>query len=215
MKFDLKKEIPFLILALLPLLYLYFSWVELPAEIPLLFDSRGLFGILTSKIGFAISILAILFTGYIIVWLVQLFDPENKYLQMGKKFYQFRLIIGIEMALFSAFFIYVAKTAEPNGGIAFVLCGIILILLGNIFQTIKIGHHLGYKVFWTIHSETIWNKTHRLAGVLCMGVGFFICVLYFIPIQNSITIAFSMMGLVLVIPFIYSYTLYRKEIKAM
>lgn len=94
------------------------------------------------------------------------------------------------------------------------MMGFFLLLLGNYFQTIKQNYFLGIKTPWTLHSEEIWRKTHRLASKLMMIGGLVIIASFFI-VGKEISKVFllSVIFSCSLIPLAYSFFLYRKDIK--
>jgi len=95
--------------------------------------------------------------------------------------------------------------------------GALFVFMGNYMGKISHNRHLGLRVYWTLKSETVWNKTHRLQGFTAVGGGVLL-------ILCSIIGAFSgekapywcgagiFIGLLLtvVIPTVYSWRLYKK-----
>ena len=48
--------------------------------------------------------------------------------------------------------------------------GLLLVFLGNLFGKLQPNRYVGIRVPWTMRSEAVWRKTHRVAGwlwVLC------------------------------------------------
>lgn len=90
-----------------------------------------------------------------------------------------------------------------------VLLGLLFVAIGNYLPKCRQNYTIGIKIPWTLHSEENWNKTHRLAGfvwvvcgILMMATGFF-----------GITWVLLVLALpMILIPFVYSYLLYRKGI---
>lgn len=205
MKYDIKKEIPLILIALSPLVYLYFVWIKIPVEVPIVFDAQGEVNYFTSRIIFALSIIGLSFVGYFSGFIIHWLSDKNHIKESGSKFLmRFKFIMVLEMAFCSAFFIYVVSTLKPNRDIALIIVGLILILIGNIFQTIKKDSSLGYKIKWAMYSNEAWNKTHRFAGKMCILAGVVIGAFYFFPSVGYSTI-WSVFGLALISPYFYSY----------
>ena len=90
-----------------------------------------------------------------------------------------------------------------------VLIGLLFAIIGNYMPKCKQNYTIGIKIPWTLNSEENWNRTHRFAGrlwVICgiaiMLTGFFGGFWVFLPIVL----------LMVIVPFIYSYVLYRKGV---
>ena len=91
-----------------------------------------------------------------------------------------------------------------------VFMGVLFILIGNYLPKTKQSYTMGIKLPWTLASEENWNRTHRLAGFLWVLGGAFFIVMSFIG-WNFIAFLIPITLMVL-IPTVYSYLLYRKGI---
>jgi uncharacterized membrane protein len=78
---------------------------------------------------------------------------------------------------------------------------------------IKSNWFVGIRTPWTLSSEDVWNKTHRLSGKLFMIVGLIMILGAFIPSRYFGLIFITIIIVLLFIPVVYSYLLYRKEKK--
>lgn len=68
----------------------------------------------------------------------------------------------------------------PVGLMLNLLLGLIFVLLGNQMPRIRFNYTFGIRTPWTLASETVWKKTHRvcgfvfvLSGLVMMVCGFF------------------------------------------
>ena len=92
-----------------------------------------------------------------------------------------------------------------------LLVGLMFIIVGNLLPKCRQSYTLGIKLPWTLHNEDNWNKTHRLAGKLWVVGGIITMASALI---GSFWILLSVLILMVAIPTIYSYCLYRKQAKA-
>ncbi len=86
--------------------------------------------------------------------------------------------------------------------------GLLFIVIGNYLPKSKQNYTVGIKIPWTLNNETNWNKTHRLAGYLWILGGVLMFINSFLRIY-WIPVFFIIMSLLVVVPFIYSYILYK------
>ncbi len=91
-----------------------------------------------------------------------------------------------------------------------VLGGICLFfaLMGNVMGKVRRNFYVGVKTPWTLASETVWNRTHRVAGWLWVGAGVAGCAL----IGAGVPFYWSF-GLIMVaafVPVFYSLWLYKR-----
>ena len=92
-----------------------------------------------------------------------------------------------------------------------VLMGVLFILIGNYLPKTKQSYTMGIRLPWTLNSEENWNRTHRLAGYLWVIGGIAFIVLSFIG--WSLAAFLLTIGVMTLVPIVYSYLLYRKEEK--
>ncbi len=90
------------------------------------------------------------------------------------------------------------------------LTGCVVVICGNFLPKCRRNYTIGIKLPWTLDNEDNWNRTHRFAGFVWVFGGFLIIINAFIHI--SYLLIAVVIGLLLLPP-IYSYSLYRKQVK--
>ena len=90
-----------------------------------------------------------------------------------------------------------------------VLVGILFIGIGNYLPKSRQNRTVGFRLKWTLSSEENWNKTHRLAGWVCVCGGMIILLNAFFGQELLLLVAVVS---ICVVPITYSYILYRKGI---
>ncbi|MGE5392681.1 MAG: SdpI family protein, partial [Candidatus Saccharibacteria bacterium] len=93
-----------------------------------------------------------------------------------------------------------------------VLIGLLFILLGNYMGKLKKNWFIGIRTPWTLSSENVWNRTHRVGGRLMAFFGVVVIVTPFLP--KAIGTGVFLAGIILCVvgSFAYSYFAYRQEI---
>ena len=91
-----------------------------------------------------------------------------------------------------------------------VFMGVLFILIGNYLPKTKQSYTMGIKLPWTLASEENWNRTHRLAGFLWVLGGVYFIVMSFIG--WSVPAFVIPLAVMVLVPMVYSYLLYRKGI---
>ncbi len=86
--------------------------------------------------------------------------------------------------------------------------GLLFVIIGNYLGKVRKNFFIGIRTPWTLASDEVWNRTHRIGGKLFMlsGVIIWIGALLGLPLTWTVGVA---VGLVL-IPVVYSYFLYRR-----
>jgi len=181
---------------------------KIPNQIPHNFDAMGN----VNKVGDK-SIL--IFTGLIplgmliLLELVKRIDPKRESYKVHRKSY------NITKNAISLFLVLVHWLLIVNifyninvSVVIKVLMALLFIILGNYMNTFKQNFFMGIRTPWTLSSETVWRKTHRVGGYVfvAIGVSFIIDIFTKDMILSTIVM---LVGVTFVIA--YSYFAYRKE----
>ena len=211
----LKKEIPLIVIVLLPFIYLAYIWNQLPEKVPMHWNIKGEIDRYGEKIELLLIPFLLPFLVYIIFLVIPKIDPKNKLNKMGNKLQTLKVLMTTLMSILALFIIYSAKNqsfANPNYIV--LLIGVLYIILGNYFKTIKANYFIGIRTPWTLENETVWKETHKLGGKMWF-IGGIIVVLSSLILdkQPNFTLFFIITGIISIIPIAYSYILFRKEKK--
>jgi uncharacterized membrane protein len=104
---------------------------------------------------------------------------------------------------------------NPSGNMIFYIIGLMFIMLGNLLPKIPSNFFAGIRTPWTLSSEDVWRKTHRLGGISFVIAGLLMIVSTAI-FGNSSTaniIMFVLFMSLVLYPVLYSFILYKKEEK--
>ena len=89
--------------------------------------------------------------------------------------------------------------------------GVLFVVIGNVLTQVRPNYTFGIRLPWTLASETVWRKTHRLGGPVFViaGLGFIVVA----PISGiiSIIIPFTLLLGGLIGLSVYSYVLFDQE----
>lgn len=96
----------------------------------------------------------------------------------------------------------------------FPLLGIMAILIGNYLPKCKRSITTGIKVKWALQNEENWYATHRFGGKVYVVVGFVMLACMFLPTVAALCIGGASLLAMVIIPVIYSYSYYKKQVKA-
>lgn len=99
-------------------------------------------------------------------------------------------------------------------GIAIRLAlGIVFILLGNYMGQIRHNYFFGIRTPWTLASEQVWKKTHRVGGYGFVAVGVISILTAFVKGTAAFVITIGSLGIMVSTTCVYSYLAYRKATK--
>lgn len=86
---------------------------------------------------------------------------------------------------------------------------VLFIFIGNYLGKLQRNFWAGIRTPWTLASDIVWERTHRLGGWLFVGAGVLGIITAFIPALRI----WGVLGLVLlvsVVLVVYSYIVYRQ-----
>ena len=197
------------IVILLPILAGVILWDQLPAQIPSHWNASGETDGWSSKpfavFGFPLILLAA-------QWLCMLgtaADPKKEN-HSGKIVQLVIWIIPVLSIALHTLTYAVALGKEVRMEVVMpILIGLLLTIIGNYLPKCKQNYTIGIKIPWTLSSEKNWNKTHRFAGWLWVACGLIIMLTGFF---GGFWIFFTIVLFMVLVPFLYSYLLYRKGI---
>ncbi|WP_417443810.1 SdpI family protein [Joostella sp.] len=93
-----------------------------------------------------------------------------------------------------------------------MLIGVLYIIFGNYFKTIKANYFIGIRTPWTLENDNVWKKTHKLGGILWFIGGIIVVLSSLISDKpTNFRIFLGVTILITVIPIIYSYVVFNKE----
>ena len=148
---DLKKELPLIAIIALPFLYLVYLWNQLPAEVPVHWNSKGEIDGYGDKIELLLVPILLPLLVYIIFLVVPKIDPKKQLHKMGNKFQTLKFLVTTFMSLLAMFIIYSAKNRGfDNFNYMIIIIGILYIIMGNYFKTIKANYFIGIRTSWTL-----------------------------------------------------------------
>ncbi len=210
-----KNELPLIAVVLLPFLYLAYYWNRLPSRVPIHWNFQGQIDRYGSKMELLLVPILLPLLIYLIFLVIPRIDPKQKLKSMGNKYQRIKSLVTIFMSLLALVIIYSAKNkslANPNYII--LLIGVLFLIMGNYFKTIKTNYFIGIRTPWTLEDEYVWKETHKVAGKYWFAGGLIIIVSSLILNKTAnFTLFLSIAVIITLIPIIYSYVLYRKTHK--
>jgi uncharacterized membrane protein len=98
---------------------------------------------------------------------------------------------------------------------SFILAGVglIFILIGNQLGKSRSMYLIGIRTPWTLASEEVWIRTHRLAGKLMVAGGALLVLGAFLPLPSGViaTLMLAVIAIAVIVPVAYSFILWRRE----
>ena len=207
-----------LILLAITLGYIIYIYPSLPDLIPTHWGTSGEADRYNDK-SYVFLFFAIIVGINVLMPVVAKIDPrKDNYLRFGKSFNIFRIAITL---LFMGVTFISTQAALSNLSDSFsvdklvpALIGVLFIVIGNYMPKFKHNYTMGIKTPWTLADEDVWNKTHRVSGpIWIIGGALMILNGFLVPDSFTIYVIITTISIMVILPFAYSYVIYRKKHK--
>lgn len=93
--------------------------------------------------------------------------------------------------------------------------GILFIVMGNLLPRVRPNWMVGIRTPWTLSSDRVWERTHRVGGYLMMGAGVaLVLAAPFAPVFVTLVLILGGAVVASLGAVIYSYVVWRQERRA-
>ncbi|QVK20680.1 SdpI family protein [Mycoplasmatota bacterium] len=195
------------------LVYTVIIYPDLPSQVPIHWNIHGDVNRYAGK-----ENLFILFCVPPLIYLLfpvfKRLDPKTKNYKRFKKEYEIiRYSITLVFVCTYLLSILAADGSIDVSRVIPIIIGVLLMILGNYMSRIRQSFFIGIKTPWTLSSEYVWNKTHRLGGYIFVIDGIIMILLGVLnyPILSKVGSAF--ISISIIYTFYYSYKVYKEEKK--
>ncbi|MBD80819.1 MAG: hypothetical protein CL840_18025 [Crocinitomicaceae bacterium] len=206
----LKKEVLNLIILIAPMVYLALVYDRLPVKLPIHWNLQGEVDGYGPKYLMALINIGV----YVLLLILPKIDPRKKNYDIFSTTYsKLRLMFVLFFSAITCVIITDSLGFDINMD-RVIYIGVILLLMafGNYMGTIKPNWFIGIRVPWTIESESVWKKTHRLAGRIWFWLGFVLLILSFFLSKPMLSQALLVaVAIMVIVPITYSYLTFQKE----
>lgn len=213
-KTKFRLPINWFIIVLIFSLYIvgYFVYPYLPEKVPSHWNVSGQVDGYSSKNFHIIFFPSVTLVLYLLMSFAPAVDPKpDNYEKFRGVFKAFRLVmVGFFIILYIATTLFALGYPLSIGKIIRFAIGILLIFIGENFGKVKHNYTFGIKTPWTLASEKVWDKTHKVSGPLWIMAGLVWIFTIFLEERLSFAISIGALFLVGFYGFIYSYILFQK-----
>ena len=202
------------ILILLPILFGLLLWRQLPDTMITHWGGDGSADG-TMRKGVAIFVLPLIFLALHLLALVfTSLDKSQKAQNKKAMGLIFWIIPGVSLFVTGMFYAIALEKTENIQLLLPLIMGLMFLLIGNYMPKVSQNRTLGIKIYWTLHNEENWNKTHRFAGKLWVICGFVLFLCALLPMKWMLGACVAVLLAAVIAPFLYSYLIYRKHLQA-
>jgi uncharacterized membrane protein len=210
------KSSSWITIAILAAFYIiaFTFYTQMPGQMASHWNAQGVVDGYTSKF-LGLFLFPLIATGLTLVFLaIPQIDPLKSNIAKFRKYYDWFVV------LFLFFFQYLyVLTILWNKNVSFDLMrallpamGVLFFYIGIMIQNSKRNYMIGIRTPWTLASDEVWNRTHKLGGRLFMVAGVLTIIGAIWPKYGIIFILAPVL-LVTLISTVYSYIIYRKVVK--
>lgn len=201
-----------LFIALLSIGFSILGYLYLPDRVPVHWDFNGTIDRYGSKLESVIIFPSIIIGAYLLLILLPRIDPRKNNYNQFKDSYN----IIINSILTILLFIH-AITLGAGFGINVrtemivpVLIGVLFIILGNYMPRISSNYFIGIRTPWALQDEKVWKDTQHLGAKMFVIAGILFILAAFVPGIFKVYLFSSAIFLCVIVPYIWSYFLYKK-----
>jgi uncharacterized membrane protein len=186
----------------------------LPSRMPTHWNLRGAVDAYGSPLAGAALMPVVMLVLTIIAPLLPRLDPRRANYDKFLPTYHFAvnavltMIFATHCALLAAALGY----SVPVDRVVPVGATMLFIALGNILPRVRSNFWFGIRTPWTLSSDRVWERVHRVGGRLVTGAGVLMLATLFLPptpMTTALIPALALLALVACI--IYSYVVWRQE----
>ena len=94
--------------------------------------------------------------------------------------------------------------------LVYVAVGFLLVVMGNFLGKVRKNFFLGIRTPWTLASDEVWAKTHRLGGWCFVVAGILMATVSFVAPVSDMSWVIAVIVAIALIPVVYSYFAYRR-----
>ena len=92
-----------------------------------------------------------------------------------------------------------------------LMAGMMLVIIGNVMPRARPNWMFGIRTPWTLTNDRVWERTHRLGGLLFVLAGLLLVVsALFVP-AATVVLIIGGVAIAAVVPIVYSYFAWRQE----
>jgi uncharacterized membrane protein len=200
-----------MVLTMLPMLIGLLLWNRLPDVITTHWGGDGVADGFSGK-AFAVFALPAMMAGFnILCCLVTALDPKQA--KQNKKAMGLVFWIMPIISVCVCTFVYSAALGKTVDMFVLMplLLGVMFVWIGNYLPKVQQNSTLGIKIYWTLHNEENWNRTHRFAGKVSVAGGIVTMLSAMLPVQWMIAVMVAEILVIVLAPTVYSYRIYRRH----
>ena len=201
----------------IPPIYLAATWNRLPEKIGMKYDLEGTpirYGSKAEMLGLMIVLSMVTLLTWLLLTNMHRWDPKRHAVENKDRLLRIAFAVVIFIAAVQCLLIYSAAAGSFKLSMGLILSGVGLLfaIIGNYMPNLKPNYFAGLRLPWTLENEENWRQTHHMAGKLWFAGGPVLAVVcLFTPPIISIIVFFTIITIMVIVPTVFSYRLYKKQ----
>ncbi|MDQ6830225.1 MAG: SdpI family protein [Gemmatimonadota bacterium] len=124
----------------------------------------------------------------------------------------FAMVLTVLLAIHLTVLALALGVAVPMDRVAPASIGLLFVLLGNVLPRARRNWMFGIRTPWTLSSDRVWERTHRMGGYVMTGAGvIMLLALLFVRGRNAMIVVPGIAITAVAVCVIYSYAAWRQE----
>ena len=198
--------------AILPLIMVAAVWTRLPEQVPLNWGFDGTISYGGRAILWGLAVINPLIV--LLMTFAPRMDPREENYQKFKGPYS-ALCLAVVLLMDAVMLITLAESLRPGTVNVYVMVqlmvAVLMMVIGNMMPKFRQTWFCGIKNAWTLSSERVWTRTHRLGGRLYFAAGAVMIVGAFFPPYVGIALMVAITVTATLATTIMSYVWFRQE----
>lgn len=199
------------VVILLPILFGLAVWDQLPEQMVSHWGGDGVADGYANKGFMVFGMPLILLAVHWLCLLLTSLDKKSKTQHRKIVTLTFFIVPVISLAVNGMIYAAALGNAENAVVLIPILLGLMFIVLGNYMPKATRNFTFGIKLKWTLGNDENWQKTHRLGGILSFAGGIIVLFTALLPFEIAMIAMLSAVAVIVLVPMVYSYLLYRKH----
>lgn len=201
------------LLVVLALVASAIAWPRLPQRAPMHWNLAGEVDRYGSRLEAAFAMPAVMLLVLVLMYVLPRIDPRRaSYAKMAGTY---DTVITLTLVTLLAIHGTLLATAlgypVPMDSAIPLIIGVLLIGLGNVLPRARPNWWFGVRTPWTLSSDRVWTRTHRVAGYTMVMAGIALLLIAAIDARWARNALIVPVAAAAVIPVIYSYVAWRQE----
>ncbi len=201
---------------LVALAFSLWAYDRLPARVPIHWGIDGRANGWGSRGTGALLLPAVMLALAVVFRILPSIDPRRANYARFRRTYDLvvaaflTMLLGVHVAVIGAGLGWPVSVSA----VITTLIGALFVVLGNALPRSQPNWFFGIRTPWTLASDRVWTRTHRLGGVTFVAAGVIILGTIWLPAPAGVAVMLAAIAAASLIPIVFSYIWWAEEERA-